>query len=641
MIMKKMNLLLILSILIMSIITTICNHGGLLNGILFTLFEVCCIIVPGIVFMLFLRIKKITKIEMLAFTYFGGYIFSILVYSIVMFLGVDKWIREIYVGIFLLSIAIIFLCKKNILEKYLIDVTRSEVMIAFMTIFSIFLIKLLTFSLSETPSQTTSYIVFIRDFLHWAGDVVSCKMSVPPDNIRTLSGNYNYHYLGALQIALISKFMGTSAVSTTALFSYIQPTIMLSLVSCSLVFRLINNIHIRIITLLLLFLSNGFENTEIVITYRWHVFIQPMTFDIGYAFFMAVVLVIIIQLQQNELNKGLLVFNTLLIGNATGIKGPCGMMAVVLVGIICLYWLLHKKISISLSYGVLTLTSFFIIYISMLAQGSQNYATTLPDLNYTSKTLLGLLKYYVMLNPVTMILAGGFVIYLFIKKKITIQHWSFGLVLLIGGGLGYFLSMNGSSEMYFPTTTLCLAAFLTGQMFDIIMSSMQNNCYRIILYGLCIIVMISSSFIDFQKCFNGYIALGVKTILQGKNNIELKGGTVTIVSRGEYLAYDWIRENTESDKIFLSERVLVNPLDTSVIPALAERKAFYYGNDENLKEIVNRAYSGDEKALAELFDMGIEYVIVHKMMSPHFKWPEGNGNVIFDNNEVIVYQVLH
>ena len=111
------------------------------------------------------------------------------------------------------------------------------------------------------------------------------------------------------------------------------------------------------------------------------------------------------------------------------------------------------------------------------------------------------------------------------------------------------------------------------------------------------------------------------------------------MSQSEYQAYDWIRENTETDAVFLSDTFFINGYLSYYQPGVfTERRIFFYRNDGDI-EPGRACYDGDESVVGILKEKGIDYIIQNKYRSPDFRLSETLGENVFENEEMAVYKL--
>lgn len=111
------------------------------------------------------------------------------------------------------------------------------------------------------------------------------------------------------------------------------------------------------------------------------------------------------------------------------------------------------------------------------------------------------------------------------------------------------------------------------------------------------------------------------------------------MSQSEYEAYEWIRDNTEMDAIFLSDVFFINRYESYFYPgAFTERRILFNRNDD----IIDRGwacYHGDENAAGSFKKDGVSYIIQNKYRSPDFRLSETLGENVFENEEMAVYKL--
>lgn len=635
----------------MAFISAIFNRADITGMLAFGSFMVCGVIIPGTALVSLFRIDGSTRLETLLFSYTIGYIISMLVYSVTVLLELDAYLGLIYIGIVPISSIIIWAKKKDDFGE--ID-KREESMWIFLLLL-LFLFSLIVFSLKNALPSFIEQNSWHKDFLYWLGDIASLTHRVPPVNFRTLDPNYSYHYFGALQIAAIVKTTGISVAELAIQYSFIEAMIMLGLSSLCLIVRVIKKIKWAVFTLFLLLFSTGFERLTGV-TFFWHIYQIPMSFNIAISFEMIIILLLLIQLEKEKLDFSIMTYLLICLLVCTGTKGPSGAIALCGIGMACLYWLVvDKKYKNAFCYGTLSVIIFLGIYKILLMSGNSTY---LENSSYVDPYKISLdntlivnckiffwksLKYFryvILINPWTFVPAGIYVCHAIIKRRLKLQDIIFSLMIVVGTVLGYVLHYDGNSEIYFTLAVFPFAAILAGKFWGKIFDIIVNIGWRIYLKKIGIVMLIFAIlFLDLNCNWKNTLQASIRDgfmILAGISpHHDIKNNVMT---KEEYEMYRWISSNTDFNALFLTDRTLKEE-EFCYLPGAISGRYMYNIIQNNELQKAKECFQGDKEAIKYFIDKNIKYFIQSKQTSPNFYFPNEYGEKIFENETLILWQV--
>jgi len=663
---NKYGLFILLSIfiIIISFVSSIATTTNSQDAVKFALFQIGGMLIPGLAIQSLFPIKCKTREEQLLLAYVDGYILSMLMYLIVMFFALDVYVAWLYVGITLASIIIISIKNKDIqVERvdYAIDI------IPWVFLAVLFFISWLIFSMHWSVSLYTTE--FNDDVLFWVGDIVSLNKKFLPLEFRNLVPNRKYHYGGAMQLALMCKATGISAFNMGMHFSYIQSMVLLIFSGYCVAKRFIKDRTSVVLMLFLLFFSTGIEDKSFV-TYLWHMFIQPMSFNIALSLELVILLLTVIQLDTEKIDYKVLGRVILAVLVCTITKGPAGAIATCMVGVVCIWWLIGKReIKKSILYGIFTATAFLSIYI-FLADINADYVNndvavessgdsspsgevvveeqavessfgTFDKFKNIVSYVGGYLLYVFYVNPWTFIPAGIYFVYCMIKKKTELLHYICFLSLFIGTILGYSINYVGKSQMYFTLAVCPFAALLTGGAVKDLICNWQLGKYRrikrIIVGGSCCFILFCSCIGAYRYSLEEAVGTGIANLFQ-RNYESIQGNyRYDKMDYAEYEVYDWIRLNTEEDALFLSDRMLEDEIICRVPGVFCERYIYRYNVDEY--DLARSFFIGEEESISYFSDKGIRYIIQNKHLSPEFNCADKIARKLYENRNVAVYEL--
>ena len=641
-------------LLIMTIISGIANRAAGWEMLAFWLFQIGMILLPGMAILSILKVKQITQMENLLFSYASGYVVSILVYYVLMFGKIEgnagRWLC---IG---LSIVSLYVIHKGNETKYEGEITKGRKYVWIILLSIIFIIYFFAFSMKHVIPDYLKYNSWHGDLLYWIGDIVALEKGYPPLNFRTLSENYSYHYLGALQLALVSKVTGVSAAEVALNYSYIQAVVMLGLSTLCLTERIIVRKEVGLFTLFLLLFSTGWEKSTGV-TFFWHIYQVPMSFNIAYSLEIIIVLLVLIQMVKEKVDYANLFLLGIFLLVCTGTKGPSGAVVLCGIGIVCLCWILRKEYKKSLMYGIIALTAFCIVYFGLLASGNSNYlrGAVYDDpykISIYNNLIVNLkilfwktLKYFLnlfLINPWTVVPGGIYILYVIFKKCIKSDDMMFLFMGIIGTVLGYILHYYGNSEIYFSLSVLPFIAILAGKGIDVAVGAVLfSKSKRMFVESIVTVSAVGGILTvawmgNWKNSLQDYVICGIQHLIGRETEYVSNTQMMTGI---EYEAYKWIEENTEDTSVLLSDRMLEEESFCYIPGVFAERYVYYYADKTEIEKAIS-CFGGNSEEIGFFADKGIDYIVQNKRISSEKKlFSDKYTEVVYENTEVIVYRL--
>lgn len=632
-------------IMLMTAVTGICHQISVYELLIFICFQFFCILIPGIAIMILLPIRNIRGIEKVLLAYVSGYIFTMLIYTLVMIVDGRRFLRIVFAVMTFIAVAVvIYVLKKT---DYKATQQRTDDKLWILTVGAVFLLSLIVYSLRWKIPYLEGINTYNKDQMYWMEDIVALTKQIPPLNFRSMAENYRYHYFGALQQAAVSSVTGIPAVRIAICYSYIESSILLGLSSYALADRMIKSRKIKVITLFLMLMSTGFEE-ESLVTYIWHIYLVPMSYNIAQSLGLVVILLLLIQLKEEKIDVNNLIIMMCCLLCCTGTKSATG--AIIFCGFLIaflyiLYCQRNKRRTFIFVFGVLAIFVLIGIYL-MPTVRHYSFQIRLPEINnsdgklamiisliYSSVDLIiGYIRYLFLANPWTYIPAAGFIAYSVICKSIKKEYIIIIAIAIIGTICGYLVIFYGHSQMYFALTVFPFAALLTGCWLESISPKNLSESKKRLLTATVVLLIVSfSATTDYGNWFAVSCNIGIQNLVT--SNIMERG--TTSVSPLECQAYDWIRENTDENVLLLSDRKLEEVHDPTGI--FAERYVYCFKNDEEM-EIVKAGFDGDEQMVEKIVDLGIDYIVQTKRNSPMYSCPENIGEIVYENDEVSVFK---
>ncbi len=651
---------LILSVLGMTAVTALAHRAPFGEAFSFFLFQVFCMILPGAAMNAMMPIRQLSRVETVLISYVWGHVLNIGVYLLTVPFGLGAYIKVVYIVLTLVSVGIL-ICRADRERVPVFHIGRDEI-IGILAIIVLFLICLIVYSMRWALTEQGKD--FHNDLLFWIGNTIALKEQFLPIDFRALYGGYKYHYLGSMQQAVAAIVTDMPVFNLAVRYSYIGGVLIFGLASGCFVMRVVKNSKAVLFTLFLVMFATGWECLAGV-TYLWHIYMVPMSFEIALGFEFVILLLVIIQNSEKRVNLYILTAVAFYLAVCTGTKGPSGMFVVCGIGIMCIYWMfVRKEYTKSLLYGVVTLASFGFVYVSLLATRQQGYvmvsaaevagsvseAAQAVDavqvlygkLSSAAMWLVGYFRYIFLVNPWTFVPAILFSIYQIVRRAISIEQIIMLVLVVIGSILGYHIQYEGASQMYFTLAVCPFAAVLAGTGVDNIFNlcEMTGKFRKIMVNSTFVILLFVIGYVTItgncKRRLSDHIRIGLAIL---RDEPYEQTGWNWIMSQNEYQAYDWIRENTETDAVFLSDTFFINGYHSYYYPGVfTERRIFFYRNDGDI-EPGRACYDGDERAVGILKEKGIDYIIQNKYRSPGFRLSETLGENVFENEEMAVYKL--
>lgn len=635
-------------LIFMSAVTGICNQLSVGEVTRFACFQFFCILFPGAAVMMLMPVKNLRSVEKLLLTYVSGYIFTLLVYMAVMITAGREYVRGVFILTAVMAGAVIWIKWRNKKPLTEAPVEEPDGGIWIWTALAVFVISLFGFSLRWKAPYAAGINYYEDDFLFWAGDIVALTKKVPPVNFRDLNPDYRYHYLGAMQQAVISNVTGITAVKTAACFSYIESVIFVALSTCAIAGRMIKNRTVQILTVLLMLFSTGYE-IHMGPTYIWHMYLLPMSYNIAQSLGLTVVLLLLIQLRNDRIDKRNLILCLFCLIFCAGTKSAAG--AVIICGFLLTYlYVFFSKTSKKTAYITLgSMLGIFVVLGLYLWPTVKAYQIAIRVPRIYLRTgegiaqsvyacidwVLGYVDEIVKMNFWTFVPAVLYGIYLIVHKNIEREDTLLLGIIAIGTMGGYFFGFYGYSQMYFTLITFPFAGLMAGRCAEKIFSAYMTKKLQYAAAGLIsVFVIFFTLCANYKGYFQRFIAIGWENI--DVPEVAEEGDVIFPVTQAECEAYCWINENTEQDAFLLSDRTLDDLRDP--IGIFAERYVYCYAGDD-AKKHGRACFEGDQEMIEMYAEQGINYIVQTKERSPKFKCPNNLGELVFENEEVAVYEM--
>ena len=374
---------------------------------------------------------------------------------------------------------------------------------------------------------------------------------------------------------------------------------------------------------------------------------------------------------------------------ATGIKGPIGAVLVgALWGTMLLGWIM-KKVPFRTVIPLLIMTAgFAVIYIEVLGSKGQTNAggnsvlafANITNICYWKDPLIEMLKSV----GIPTIIRLGIVLVVFMifyltafflpfcigyirelvlvltgKKDFEIFRVFVYAVFMVGFIAMFILSYSGHSQIYFGLVSVFFAPIIAFWLFeDLEQRSLRapgravlgalkavfaaSICVTTVLLGIFIYKTIPSciSHADPTKTYDLY----------------------TSMSNQEYVAMEWLKDNTPEDSLLATDRYYSVSLDKYSYDDRWENRFFLYGTYSNRfcyiagsgynmradefelrREMIhtnNRLYDVDNEDRGdEARELGVDYVVVSKRFTDIPNLENDDYELCYQNDEVVIYEI--
>lgn len=543
--------------------------------------------------------------------------------------------------------------------------------------------QLFAFAANNFSTSFTGVNSYYCDLFYWASDAVTFTKQFPPINFRHMNGNiYYYHYFSSIQVAVASLVTGIPIYNYVFGFSFIQSAILLVFSSYILIHRLVKNRLFMATGIIISLFSSGLDYYSWV-TYTSHMYIAPFGFDIGMSFGMLTLFFILRQEECPKIQKNIFIPLFICFIICMGCKSPVACIVLVILGLECLYLLLYtrkkNKVTTALFYGCILLMLFLIMFIFVVNGVQDNskleqfvteetnntilrqprvaavHDSLLEQFGNTVGQVIFIVYYLLIVNPAVFLcfLIGTFFAF-FIHTKYEHEDVIIFSAVIIGILLTRGMKMIGFSQIYFIMAATPYAAIVGIRGIEKGYNELCRHAriekkpiYRILCFAL---MGIGGFYFINSMYFIPQFTSGVRKVLTTmdiytEEDIYLVGYTgrvkceviseesrqdfhYIVIENEEMEACQWIRENTNSDCMIVSNLIeTTNYQFNYPIGVISERWIWMLDED-----VIRRALCGEAEGIERLLEEKVQYLITNNDDS--VKWDE--SSVAFENDKVII-----
>lgn len=633
---------------IFSISMSILGGYNILTGLIFAIFQLCMILLPGFCILLLLKLDISSNIEWFSLSYLMGFCFDLFLYFIIVPFQTQKY-AIIYAAVIVI-VCIMIVIKKGLCTNYNYiceQDLRGEIFCSF---FIIILLCIETFAYAcenLLPLKIEDNALY-HDVLYWIGNTIELKREFPPKDFRNYPNIYNYHYFSSIQLALESIVTEIRPIVLSLSFEFIQPITMI-VTGAYLLFRRFTSKGWYIgFGLFALLFNSGFETVAIV-TYVEHMYVGPFGFDYGMGCFLFLLYFLVRQYQKPRFDEKLSILSILLVGITTGTKASFGAIGILGAGVLCILWLINKKYKKAFINGIFMLIVFLLIYFCVT--NPIGYAGSLSNTlsydkiyevgtiinkiylwlneHFNQKWMVNFFFYFIysfLSNPCIFFLEILVTIRLFpYHNKIDGLSIAFYVMVIVGTLLTIHVGMPGLSNMYFIMATYPVAIALA------LKNSGRTNSHiiiKILTLFFCILSWVGwmrgydVSILDHMKngwnnCFNSYEIV--------ENNMLDRG----YINKSQYQAYCFLKDT--------DEMMITTNRENRVVGVVTEKYVIIDEDSQKLFLTLN----GDEQSaiINRMKEKGILYIVHDKVTNPDFQMRSGLCEIFFENTSTCIYKI--
>lgn len=560
----------------MALISGVLSQRPVYESFLFTIYQVAAILIPGLAYVELLKVKFCTTgTARVLLAYAVGYGSNIAIYYILFWIGKNQN-NQMAVWVCLLlqfGVGVSILIKKK--AKYC--ETQSVFLMVPVFIGVMFVIELFTYCGNNMMPPYTDAGDVVKDLIYWMGNSIALKQDYPPVDFRTLREGYGYHFFSSIQIAMASMATKLDVLTYSICYSYIQAIIVMVGGFYCLLEKQISKKSYMLFLFVVFFLLSGYEDITRT-NWSMHIWVCPFGFDYGLGL-MLFLLLIINEFFMNEFSYTNFILLNFIFAILMGVKSPFACIGIIGIGIGCFYELLRKDWKKSIGEGCVILLIFGCIYyfvVNIKGYGGEDITNTIPlgvkfwdesvklgemrnwimSIPLVPKILKELLFFwgYIFLSHPCLVLCAIICAYVKFKRKHCID-WTdiaFGLMLVVGMGIGLYLYMAGGSQIYFVCATYPVILFWMSGTFK------NNEIFNSKGYKILVIVlMLWGGYLTIAhpawQPMIGYASVGRYNFIDAKQGKWVGDG---YVSQSEYELLEYIKSNIPVDAsiLFVNER---------------------------------------------------------------------------------------
>ncbi|MER2173182.1 MAG: hypothetical protein ABS911_00785 [Carnobacterium sp.] len=662
---KVGKLFFLISLLSILVIGEIFYELSILNFVLFLIYIVVYIYLPGKIVFEMLKIENFNNMMKEVISFFLG-IFLIIIQYYVFSFSNSLFLIKYFIPAILVTRLIYLLMKKKPIyiasKNNLLD-TGTYI---FMGI-NIFISALFTMFVFPKPTVVSNAL--INQDIAWHMGNVNILSTGSNIDSRVYGVKFLYHYFSDLFYAIAKYIFGFSAYELIVQFQFIVIGTLVTISTIAFfktVFKEKSNLA-YFATFALLYVpsfANGYYN---------NIFYHLFTNINAMALTFPVVLITLLTIKNSLEVKGskqniLLMF--ILIFLLAGLKGPIALCILIALFALTIAMLIQSKSSFFwLKLLVFTTVSYAIIHFTLLSQGSElveiKLDTAFDVITSTSLFPSGLaesdntfLTRFTYMIPHFLHAVFFFSVpylwslvsnaYKLVSKQYISLFDQFSLIFsVLSLGAYYIIRHSGYSQMYFLFGALPILYYLGGKEIVKVLEKNDDKEFKIIF------IVITSLF--FIRPVLGTVDMISERIEQAQFNFENEQSNYfnSSISSLEYEGMMWLKNNTNSNDLLATNRHNEDNL-FFLYSAFSDRNFYIEGSDyaknsglklEEAKKMLEKndlLFSPDYQNKYNLSkQLNLDYIVQYKKQHPiEVFTKESEFRKVFENNDISIFKVL-
>lgn len=655
------------------------SMGGLpvTDQLLFLLAQAAFVLIPGWALTLSINPQKDVP-AFFILSYMLGIGVVIAEYFLFYALGLKDWLLLCMSVVSAISVFVIY--KKRVAMKPMRGRVANP---AFFVLLGVLLVIALTTAVSNYNVPLEGGRTFIYQDLAWnTGNVASIAHGFPVMDIHVSGLSFGYHFFANAFLAVFQNILGISSYLLNVKLLAIVQAFVLAGGLCLLFSTLFKNKWAAAGASVVAMLCC----TVAMQHYMWYAYATPV--GMGFSLAAAACFIRFMRnMDSAKLSDGNFITFLILLAVAAGTKSLVAGGVIAGAGIVMLCQIFRRRnVKTMLFAGILTLVVFAGLYVVMVYGTyspnslTRQFAATMYAETPEQPAYYTALREALPSLPVTMAKLIAYPLFLLLKYPVTV----FSLVMLFvaiilqlrkgakrgwplnSGRIKLFLfcgifvslaimsvvSQPGESQVLFLEGTVPLSVFA---LFYLAMESWGKG--KLVRIAVCAITAFA---LGWGVCVTSRALYADSQNLPSRNNSQetLAQNPYDSISRGEYEAMLWLKQNTPQDAIFATDRHYFAPavgIDVAryyYYTAFAERQAYLEGynyistHEKNYGEIIDQRLvaidgllANDPDAAARMKEDGVEYFVASSLISPGYIMDESLGRAVFQNADITVYEL--
>lgn len=644
-------------LLVFSLLPVIFCEVNISDALKFYFFYLFVIFIPGSALTEALTDNK-GIIERYAYSLFFGLLMLLVEYLLMMLTHLSGF--SIFVSVIVSLASVYYLYTK----RDGIEINDNGISyIGFMLVlFVLYLFCFTVVSYGNPTPDVMGVTKYNKDYLYWIGNSISLTRKFPPYDFRMVGNNYYYHFFSSILIAQININTGINIPILSFSYSYLVSVLWMVSSAFSLFASVIKKNWLVTAGVLLILFTEGSTVYQ-----AHHLYIYPFGYDYGFACgLLAVMDMIDMELKDDYSLKRMLI-SCLFIFMCTGLKGPIGLIVLMLHGMEA-FLMLFKDFKKGTFRGLTWLFAFVLTYLVFIANPF-NKVRTINGLEFLGPVaafdkniwaigilseliekgmadngitrLVALLLFVLRSNKAAMFMfiTGGIGLIVSLLMKKEVRRFIPGLLMmgLWGIGLSLITYQDGYSQFYFLMATFPYGV-LAGLYF---LDRLKYENAVILIILVC--VFISSSDIWMFMKDRYYDQISEKLV--NRTVTELDGSYPCFMNEDEYAAALWLKDNTDiNDYVAVDEFKYDGYRKEEMIGVFSERYVYndgQYADDieqNRRRELVKNAVNGNSEAINNLIKKNVKYLVV--TLSVNEKPDNSLFELVYENKGYCIYRII-